>query len=282
MKNGYLVIMRLTGLMCGAIVKIAMAQYSFDLASDFSASANPNGPWSFGWMSSNSVFFPYSTQFAAYGLALKEWRGTFPSNDGSAPPDVMLNPTDAAIIVSDTTWLPHQVTFHPGKNGEQSVIRWTSPLAGTVRLEAAFEGRSGFATSGIEIYRNNDMLFSGVVSGTGEASRISLNTNLAVQVGSLIDFRVNYGNGNWTSDTTQISALIISVPEPLLEISFTTDSRIRLAWPTNSAGYQLESAKQLPTLAWSPVTNAAVLEGGQVAVILSAANAQEYFRLCKP
>lgn len=162
----------------------------------------------------SSVFNSYATPFAAFGLSLNEWRGPFPDNNGSAPPNVMFNPTGNPITVSDTTWLPHQVTFHPGEHDERSVIRWTSPLAGAASLASMFEGRSGFATSGIEIYQNNTLLFSGLVSGNGAASELSFTANLALQAGDTIDFRVSYGNGNWASDTTQIGAIITAVPEP--------------------------------------------------------------------
>jgi len=202
-------------LACVAVVQAASAQVTFDLASDFSASQNPNGAWSLGWMAPGSTAFNlYTTPFAAFGLSLNEWRGLFPDNNGSAPPDVMFNPTDTPITVSDTTWLPHQITFHPGEQGERSVVRWTSSLTGSASLASAFEGRSGFATSGVEIYQNSTLLFSGLVLGTGAASQLSFAASLTLQAGDTIDFRVNYGNGDWASDTTQIGAIITPVPEP--------------------------------------------------------------------
>ena len=202
-------------LACVVVVQGASAQVAFDLAADFSDLQNPNGAWSFGWMVPGStVFNPYTTSFTAFGLSLNEWRGPFPDNNGSAPPDVIFNPAVTPITVSDTTWLPRQVTFHPGEQGERSVVRWTSPLTGSAGLASAFEGRSGFATSGIEIYQNSTLLFSGSVLGTGGASRLSFVASLTLQAGDTIDFRVNYGNGDWASDTTQIGAIITPVPEP--------------------------------------------------------------------
>ena len=86
----------------------------------------------------NTAFNRYFAPVAAYGLGLNEWRGSFPDDNGSAPPNVMCNPTDTPITVSDTTWLPHQVTFHPGQQDERSVIRWTSPFNGPAHLAAVF------------------------------------------------------------------------------------------------------------------------------------------------
>ena len=262
------------------IVPCALAQGTFDLAADFSASQNPNGTWSFGWMpQDSSVFNLYPTPFAAYGLSLNEWRGSFPDDNGTAPPDVVKNPTGAPITVSDTTWLPHQVTFHPGQNGERSVIRWISPVAGTARLAAAFEGRSGFVTSGIEIYQNTVLLFSGAVIGTGATSQISFATNFACQVGDTIDFRVDYGNGNWASDTTQIGVVIKTVPKPSLTMSSPSALSVRLTWPTNSQGYLLESAAQLPATLWLPVTNRPLVLGDRFVLTVGTTNPSQFFRL---
>ncbi len=209
MNNRYQICRSICFLACVAIVQSAPAQLTFDLAADFSASQNPNGTWSLGWMApGSSVFNPYTTPFAAFGLSLNEWRGPFRDNGGAAPPDVFFNPTDTPITVGATTWLPHQVAFHPGEQDERSVIRWTSPLVGPASLAAAFEGRSGFTTSGVEIYQNSTLLFSGAVLGTGAASQLSFAANLTLQAGDTIDFRVNYGNGNWNYDTTQIGAII--------------------------------------------------------------------------
>ena len=270
-------------LACIALIPIASAQSTFNLVADFSANKNPNGAWSFGWMArGNSNFNLYPTHVAAYGLSLNEWHGPFQNDNGTSPPDVVSNPTDAPITVSDTTWLPHQITFHPGPQGERSVIRWTAPVAGPASLVAVFEGRSGFATSGVEIYWNSTLLFSGAVAGTGAASQISFATNLVLQVGDAVDFRVNYGNGNWASDTTQIGVVITPTPQPSLAMSSLTRSAARLAWPTNAPGYLLESADQLPAGAWLPVTNPLIVLADKFTVTVSTTNQSQFFRLRKP
>ena len=160
---------------------------------------------------SNSVFNLYSI---ANRLSLNEWHGPFQTDNGISPPNVISNPTDEPITVSDTTWLPHHVTFHPGAQGERSVIRWTSPIKATASLDAVFEGRSGFVTTGVEIYQNSTLLFSSAVTGTGAASRLSFATNLVLQLGDAVDFRLNQGNGDWSSDTTQIGVVITPAPLP--------------------------------------------------------------------
>ena len=201
------------GLIKASIVQEALIQGRYDLAADFSPSKNPNEAWSFGWMAPDSTVFKiYTSPFNAHGLELNAWRGGGVGDGGSAPPHVIRNPTDIPLTASDTTWLPHEVTFHPGQQNERSVVRWTSPFTGPISLAAVFEGRSGFATSGVEIYQNRTLLFSRLVSGNGAASRRSVTAKLVVQLGDTIDFRVNYGNGSWDSDTTQIGVIITPVP----------------------------------------------------------------------
>ncbi|MBI4578537.1 MAG: PEP-CTERM sorting domain-containing protein [Planctomycetes bacterium] len=218
----------LTVLAMPAGSRTAAAQTTFDLAADFSALQNPNGAWSFGWMpSGNTTFTPYTTSFAAFGLNLNEWRGPFPDYNGSAPPDVMFNPTGNPITVETTTWLPNRVTFHPGEHGERSVIRWTSPLAGPGGLTAAFEGRSHEVTTRVEIYHNGGLLFASSIFGAGSASRKSFAGPLMLQPGDTIDFRVDYGNGNWHYDTTQIDVVITPEPTTLSLLALAALAAIR-------------------------------------------------------
>ena len=282
MKNRIRIAGGLGLLICCALTQSIAGQLTFDLASDFSAAQNPQGAWAFGWMAPGSnTFNLYGTSVASYGLNLNEWRGPFPSDNGSAPPNVVLNPTDAPITVSDTTWLPQRVTFHPGQHDERSVIRWTSPVSGAATLTTTFEGRSSFATSGVEIFRNGALLFSSLVWGTGAASQISFITNLVVAVGDTIDFRVNYGNGDWTSDTTQISVVIQAVPEPSLALTQLSPMTARLAWPTNAPAYLLETATQLPAALWAPETNQPVAIGDNFVVTISTTEESRFFRLRK-
>ena len=280
MKKRFQAGRRLCRLAWIALVPCASTQVTFDLSADYSASQNPNGAWSFGWMPPDSSFFhPYTMPSAAAGLSLNEWRSFSPEDNGTAPPDVIKNPTDTPITVSDTMWLPHQVTFHPGQNGERSVIRWTSPVTGTARLFSAFEGRSGFVTSGLEIYQNSVLLFSGAVIGTGGTSQISFATNIAIKIGETIDFRVDYGNGDWASDTTQIGVVIKAVPKPSLTMLSPSSFSVRLTWPTNSQGYLLESSAQLPATLWVPVTNQPLVLGDRFVLTLGKTNPSQFFRL---
>ena len=194
------------------------AQMKFDLAKDFSKSDPRGSSWSLGWMApSGDLFHRYLNSGDPHELGLVEWREPASGNNPSGGANVIYNPTDVPTSVSDTTWGPRQVTFHPGERGQRSVIRWASPLTGTIRLTAGFEGQSRFVTSGVEIYHKRARLFSARVTGSGIASQITFTTNLSVHLNDTIDFRVNDGNGDWASDTTQISATLVQTgPDYLL------------------------------------------------------------------
>lgn len=218
MHNRFHLLSSVCFLMLVAFAPSAPAQMKFDLAKDIAVLNQPGGAWLLGWMApEDNLFHHYSTASDPHGLGLVEWREPASGNNPSGGANVIYNSTNVPASVSDTTWSPRQVAFRPGECGQRSVIRWSSPLAGTIRLTAAFEGRSGFVTSGVEIYHNSARLFSGAVTGFGAASQITFTTNLSVHPYDMIDFRVNDGNGNWVSDTTQIRATLAQTgPDYLL------------------------------------------------------------------
>jgi hypothetical protein len=55
-----------------------------------------------------------------------------------------------------------------------------------------------------------------------------------------------------------------------------------LSWPTNAAGWVLESADSVMTANWQVITNAPGLAGTNFAVSIGTTSAQQFFRLHKP
>ena len=76
-----------------------------------------------------------------------------------------------------------------------------------------------------------------------------------------------------------VTEMIITDTPPVLAVSL-ADGQLQLAWPTNAAGYQLQSATDLsPPATWSPVTSAMVIAGTNNTVTISPAAPMNYFRL---
>jgi hypothetical protein len=50
------------------------------------------------------------------------------------------NYTDQTLTWSSVVHPPDVLNLHPGPSGEKSVVRWTAPTSGTVKIEGRFEG----------------------------------------------------------------------------------------------------------------------------------------------
>jgi hypothetical protein len=71
-----------------------------------------------------------------------------------------------------------------------------------------------------------------------------------------------------------------SAPPPELQIVFGATA-VGLSWPSDAAGYTLESSPVLPAQLWSQVTNHVTVIGNLSMVTIPNTNSQQYFRLKK-
>ena len=70
-------------------------------------------------------------------------------------------------------------------------------------------------------------------------------------------------------------------PRPTLDILALDAATLQLSWPTNAAGYLLESASNFPAQSWSPVTNSVTEIGDFFLVELGITEARQFYRLRK-
>jgi uncharacterized repeat protein (TIGR03803 family) len=68
------------------------------------------------------------------------------------------------------------------------------------------------------------------------------------------------------------------VPEPQLSI-IPSGPYVILTWPTNYAGYTLQSTTNLTSPVWTPVSLGPVVIGGQNTVINTISRTQRFYRL---
>ncbi|WP_226586850.1 PEP-CTERM sorting domain-containing protein [Microseira wollei] len=214
---------------------------TFNAAADFSTTNNPNGVWQYGWSSSlGSTFnlYPNFTNDAGF----VGWRD--PSITYFSAPTVVNNNTGSPINVSTVTLEPG-LTFHPGFNGQYSIVRWTAPEDGTYSLATKFAGADfvGPTTTDVHVLHNGISLFNDLVNGFGASSAKLFTNTLFVNAGDTIDFAVGYGNGNFYSDSTSLAATISSatppesVPEPGSALGL-------LVFGTFGAGFLLKRKQQ--------------------------------------
>jgi len=131
-------------------------------------------------------------------------------NPGRVDPCVTHNSTDHLIKALGITWAPGQLAFHPGRDGEYSVVRWTAPDEEKVEISAAFKSIAEKATTDVHILHNNQRLFDGLINVRDCGPQTQFQVSLTVRRGDTIDCAVGYGNGNYGADTTALDVVIKS------------------------------------------------------------------------
>src|SRR5262249_17510884 len=126
------------------------------------------------------------------------------------------NGTADAITIGGITLQPGQLGFHPGPNGQYSVVRWTAPRAGALSLVASFSGLDITpTTTDVHVLHNGAALFDGEITEFGAGP--SFDTAVVVAAGDTIDFAVGYGsNGTYFSDTTGLDVFIAYNDSPVI------------------------------------------------------------------
>ena len=116
----------------------------YNNATGFSATNNPTGVWSYGYLSPGSS--PDPTTFTLYtskgtvsgsGGSIDYWNV---SGSGLTPPEIFYNPNNTVVTFSTITMQPNQAAFHPGPNDQYSDYRFTTPQAGSYSLSVTFTG----------------------------------------------------------------------------------------------------------------------------------------------
>jgi hypothetical protein len=222
---------------------MSFADVDWDVAGDFSSTANPNGAWTYGVYLEDAFNESIGPWYA--WVSYQNWAGLpnlakwgNPGEDLTAGA-VFYNPGSGDHI-GGTQWLrPGEVALFPAAlgGGYAPVVRWTAPADMTVSIDALFTGHDE-ATSDVHVLLNGDMfdgapptftgthLFDGVVDGnygyeaasipqTGTSPSQAYTGTISVVAGDTIDFVVGYGpNLFYGGDMTGVSAKITQVPEP--------------------------------------------------------------------
>lgn len=130
--------MRAIGITALAALASTCSAQTWNTYSDFSATSNPNGVWSYGWAPTLTGAFTVYTLPWSYSTVMPAWTAVPFENSG---PFVAINPTAGIVGVSGTDIQvpPQTAWFHPGLGGnEVSAYRWTAPANGQYTVSAAF------------------------------------------------------------------------------------------------------------------------------------------------
>jgi hypothetical protein len=154
----------------------------------------------------NLTLYPVQESYAPCPLnTVRGWHRFL----GDDTPNFQHNSTGGQVECGCCTWQPHELTFHPGPDGERSVLRWTAPSAGTYTIDVTFGGRDpGGASTNVHVLRGVNPLFDGNVVGFYGAPVEFHSGNMNLSAGETIDFVVGDGGNDHFDDTTAIDAQI--------------------------------------------------------------------------
>jgi hypothetical protein len=199
----------------------ATAAMAWDAAADFSETANPNGPWAFGWTDTGGVF----TAFPSLGA---DWYGGYhtPTNGISAWYDYYAFPvvghsnTGGSVNIWSRC-LPlttNMVMMCPGAaaTGREAsaVVKWTADSCGVYAISALFTQLDG-GNAGVAVYTT-----SGSVNWTGalligQGASASTAPTVSLAAGESVFFACNQGaDGTNSYDTIGLRATVTAIPEP--------------------------------------------------------------------
>ena len=194
------------------VVSVSATTQPYDAAAQFSARANPNGTWSYGWSETRDSGFKLDTHTLTFD-GLDAWASECCGASGGSTglPSVFHNGTSTTITTASATILAGEIDFHPGPHGQNAVVRWTAPAKGNYSVKVTFSGLDfiGPTTTDVAVLHNGGQLYASNINGYGSSSDESFTATVSIAEGDTIDFTVGYGtNGTNTYDSTGLVAVI--------------------------------------------------------------------------
>jgi hypothetical protein len=201
--------------LAGAVVGMCLctSARADDIAASFSATSNPNGPWSYGsYVESTSTFTLFtSSGTSCAGLPFWSAPGGFPI--------VEANNTGSTQSCGTVTVPTDTLDLHPQDlAGTDADARWTAPASGTYEISGNFSSLDSTTTFD-SILVNGASAFSTNLSSSNTSSGFALTETLTA--GSTIDFIVNCCSGSdqsFFNDSTGLQGSIdlnsTPTPEP--------------------------------------------------------------------
>ena len=187
---------------------------TWDASADFSLASNPNGAWTYQYLT---------------GLAPGEYGDfTFADNnrDGLAGLLSWTQATGSIPGVFKNTsatntyygWEPGALGMYPSATGNHSVVTWTAPSSGDYSLASSFNWLGTSGNGVVASVAKN--AFTGLVQlgaqqiGGNSPSTYSYNDTLTLSAGDTISWALNANGANDVEDFTRLNAVVTSVPEP--------------------------------------------------------------------
>ena len=170
----------------------------------FSTTANPSGPWSYGYMMRAGTV-PAPTTFSLYDKFVAAspcplWCSSALYPVSGVDPNVTYNNTTSpqwCCPGARIDWDPGEMSIGPGLNGELTVVRWTAPFTGHYDVAASFlDNQETGDSADAYVYHDATQLFAGA-PGTVIGSGVNYSeTSLLLDAGDTLDFIIGPGADN--------------------------------------------------------------------------------------
>jgi hypothetical protein len=198
-------------LLTGQVASAQMGKTStptYDAVKDFSTQSNPNGVWSYGYLTS------WGAPLTLYTVADKScYPGTsrWLEHADCSPPLVSHNDTGKTICDGSVCFPPWLLGLHPGGNGELAVVRWTAPSSGRFLIQVTFVGMdwAGPTSTYVYVLRNSKRLFLKAPINSYQWPLLLHPYGWTLSAGDTVDFIVDKGkDGDWHYDSTEVEVKV--------------------------------------------------------------------------
>jgi alpha-tubulin suppressor-like RCC1 family protein len=182
----------------------------YDAARDFSLTANPGVAWSYRQQPADALSGAYNP--AAATLMANFITTSVPLVVWAANASVSFNPSaNYCYFSSRHDWISRQFGMGPGPGGERPVLRWTAPVTGEYAVSGSFAGADTRPTTvDVHIFHNSTELTPEVKRSVNSyrGDGVSHTQVISATAGDTVDFMIGIGNGDWTYDSTAVSASV--------------------------------------------------------------------------
>ena len=200
---------------------------SFSAGGDFSKSANPNGPWRFGYTHAGTLarseFMPdtFANEKGVVGFwhPGRDAAGYFPYIAAGLTASVAVfrsakDPTSAWAV------RPGELALEASNDGQLAVVEFTVPRAGSYEIVADFAGiHTHLSSTDVHVRLGDEALFDGIIEGyggdpgffprQGESPTASYRATRRLAAGDVLFFAVGFGNNHTHfNDTTGLTVTI--------------------------------------------------------------------------
>jgi hypothetical protein len=198
-----------------------------DLAVEFSATRNPNGPWQYGFSATASLapeqFRLFRDAVAEAGGAIVFWHPAAEDNaGGDYYPYVASNVSKQPRADPTQSWAirPGEIALEASNVGQYGLVRFVAPRAGRYRIKVRFSGvHFRLSSTDVHVLSGTTPVFDAVVEGyggdpafhaiEGAMPRATWAGTVPLARADVVTFAVGYGsNRTHFNDTTALRARV--------------------------------------------------------------------------